>query len=160
MENTKTIGGRKYSFGTIPPFEAIEVEVGIASVIGEPLFKALMTAAEDETNGAEQTDEQKKVMGAQVFGVGLGILTTKLDAELTKKLMRICFRYVGVQSDNYTMASIADSIDIVFHGRNREIWEVFFYSLRFNFQDFFPESLFTLIKDKATTALTSLSPRI
>src|SRR3954468_6282292 len=33
-------GQRNYSFGVLPASDAVRVEVGIAGVIGEPLFKA------------------------------------------------------------------------------------------------------------------------
>jgi hypothetical protein len=143
MQNLKEFEGRKFSFGMIPPMEAIGVEVSIVGVIGEPLFRALMIAGNKEKVAAMSKQEQDK-LGADVVGMAIGLLASRLDAEELKKTIRIVFKYVGTSES----VSIAETIDQVFMGKNRQLWEVFIYALRFNFTDFFPESLLASVRSK------------
>ena len=89
MENTKQIGERNYSFGTIPAMEAVKVEVAVARVIGEPLFKAFMDAK--KTGSTEQDAEQA---GA----TAIGLLLSKMDADELLATMETVFKYVRPSS--------------------------------------------------------------
>jgi hypothetical protein len=125
MNNQKTIGGRQYSFGMLPPTEAIEVEVAVARVVGEPLFKAF---TEGGLNGKDE--ESLKATGM----MAMGLMTSKMDAKEITATMKLCFKYVSCNGERIEFESH-------FMGRNREVWEVFFAALRHNFADFLPASL-------------------
>lgn len=141
MENNKDFGGRRFSFGVIPPTKAIKVECSVVRVIGEPLFKTLVLASDKEKMKGKTKDETDK-MGVEMLSMVVGLLGAKLDDEEILSTMKICFEYVSCDGNRIT------SIDETFIGRNREIWEVFIYALRFNFFDFFPASLLDSIKQK------------
>lgn len=126
MENSKIIGDRTYSFGTIPPVEAIRVEVAVARVIGEPLFKAFM----ETTKGGSASNDAETAGAAAI-----GLLVSKMDADDIISTMGTVFKYVSIDGQR------AD-INAHFNGRNKELWQVFIAALRFNFADFLPESLF------------------
>ena len=110
----------------LPATEAIVVEVAVARVIGEPLFKAFVTKGGD----GEAVDEQ--AMGA----AAIGLLLSKMNANDLLSTMNTVFSYVSCDGQRIELNS-------TFAGRNREVWEVFIEALKFNFHDFFPESLFT-----------------
>lgn len=134
MDNTKQIGDRTFSFGVIPAFEAVKVEVAIARVIGEPLFKAFMDAK--KTGSAEQEAEQA---GA----TAIGLLLSKMNADELLETMRTVFQYVTCDGKRV-------DINATFTGRNKELWQVFIAALRFNFSDFLPEGLFASVRNAVT----------
>lgn len=131
-----TIGERTYTFGTIPPFEAIRVEVAIAKVIGEPLFKAFMDA---KKTGSTEADAE------QAGAAAVGLLCSKMDADELIATMETVFKYVSVDGKR---------VDITahFNGKNKELWQVFIAALRHNFSDFLPESLFASLRKGAPTS--------
>lgn len=130
--NTLQLNGRAFSIGTLPAIEAIKVEVAVARVIGEPLFKAFVTKSGD---GGAMNEES---MGA----MAVGMLMAKMNADELLATMQTVFAYVSCDGQRVELNS-------TFTGRNREVWEVFIAALKFNFHDFFPESLFTsLPKEK------------
>jgi len=131
MDNTKIIGGRTFSFGHIPPLEAVGVEVAVARVIGEPLFKAFMdskTANADEKKTADQA-------GA----AAIGMMLAKMDAKELTTTMTTVFQYVNCDGKRV-------EINATFIGRNKELWLVFVEALRFNFSDFLPDGLFASLQ--------------
>lgn len=132
QENTKIIGDRTYSFGTIPPVEAVVIEVAIAKVIGEPLFRAFM-----DSKKTGNTEEEMNQAGA----VAIGMLMSKMDAKELVGTMQSVFQYVGI-------AGVKSRVDLNadFMGRNREVWQVFIAALRFNFSDFLPAGLFASLQ--------------
>lgn len=134
MDNTKQIGDRNYSFGTIPPVEAVRVEVAVARVIGEPLFKAFMDAK--KTGSTEQDAEQA---GA----TAIGLLLSKMDADELLATMETVFKYVSCDGKRV-------EINATFTGRNKELWQVFIAALRFNFSDFLPAGLFASVQSAVT----------
>jgi hypothetical protein len=134
MENTKQIGERNYSFGTIPAMEAVKVEVAVARVIGEPLFKAFMDAK--KTGSTEQDAEQA---GA----AAIGLLLSKMDADELLATMETVFKYVTCDGKRV-------DINATFTGRNKELWQVFIAALRFNFSDFLPAGLFASVQSAVT----------
>lgn len=134
MDNTKQIGDRTFSFGVIPAFEAVKVEVAIARVIGEPLFKAFMDAK--KTGSAEQEAEQA---GA----TAIGLLLSKMNADELLETMKTVFQYVTCEGKRV-------DINATFTGRNKELWQVFIAALRFNFSDFLPEGLFASVRNAVT----------
>jgi hypothetical protein len=114
----------------MPPTKSIKVEVTIARVIGEPLFKAFMDH--------RQTGESQQSM-MQAGAAAIGLMASRLDADELLQTMITVFEYVSCDSKRI------GSIDECFVGRNKELWEVFIYALRFNFTDFLRESLFDSI---------------
>lgn len=132
MENTKQIGDRNYSFGTIPAVEAVKVEVSVARVIGEPLFKAFM-----DSKKTGSTDSDAEAAGASA----IGLLLSKMDADELISTMETVFKYVSVDGKRV-------DINASFTGRNKELWQVFIAALRFNFSDFLPDGLFASVQSK------------
>lgn len=130
MDNQLTVKERTFSFGVIPPVEAVRVEVAIAKVIGEPLFKAFMDAK--KTGSTEQDAEQA---GA----AAIGMLLSKMDADELLATMETVFKYVSCDGKRVEM-------NATFTGRNKELWQVFVQALRFNFSDFLPEGLFASVQ--------------
>ena len=134
MENQKQIGDRTYSFGSIPAMEAVKVEVAIARVIGEPLFKAFMDAK--KTGSAESDVEQA---GASA----IGLLLSKMNADELVQTMETVFKYVSCEGKRV-------EINATFAGRNKELWQVFIAALQFNFSDFLPAGLFASVQQAVT----------
>lgn len=131
-DNTKQIGDRTFSFGTIPAVEAVKVEIAIARVIGEPLFKAFM-----EAKKTGSTEEDAESAGA----TAIGMLLSKMNADELIVTMETVFKYVSVDGKRI-------DINATFTGRNKELWQAFLAALRFNFSDFLPEGLFASVKSK------------
>ena len=134
MENTKQIGERNYSFGTIPAMEAVKVEVAVARVIGEPLFKAFMDA---KKTGSTEKDAE------QAGATAIGLLLSKMDADELLATMETVFKYVTCDGKRV-------DINATFTGRNKELWQVFIAALRFNFSDFLPAGLFASVQSAVT----------
>ena len=134
MDNTKQIGERTYSFGTIPPVEAVRVEVSVARVIGEPLFKAFMDA---KKTGSTEKDAE------QAGATAIGLLLSKMDADELLATMETVFKYVTCDGKRV-------DINATFTGRNKELWQVFIAALRFNFSDFLPAGLFASVQSAVT----------
>ena len=134
MDNTKQIGERNYSFGTIPPVEAVRVEVSVARVIGEPLFKAFMDA---KKTGSTEKDAE------QAGATAIGLLLSKMDADELLATMETVFKYVTCDGKRV-------EINATFTGRNKELWQVFIAALRFNFSDFLPAGLFASVQSAVT----------
>lgn len=131
-DNTKQIGDRTFSFGTIPAVEAVKVEIAIARVIGEPLFKAFM-----EAKKTGSTEEDAEAAGA----TAIGMLLSKMNADELIITMETVFKYVSVDGKRI-------DINATFTGRNKELWQAFLAALRFNFSDFLPEGLFASVQSK------------
>ena len=132
MENTQQIGDRTFTFGTIPAMEAVKVEVSVARVIGEPLFKAFMDA---KATGSAESDAE--AAGA----TAIGLLLSKMDAKELLETMQTVFQYVSCDGKR-------TDINATFTGRNKELWQVFIAALRFNFSDFLPAGLFASVQSK------------
>jgi uridylate kinase len=137
LNNQKEINGRTYSFGMIPAMEALQVEVSIARVIGEPLFRAFM---DQKKTGLSK--EEAEAAGA----AAIGLIASRMNADdLTVTIERV-MKYVSCDGKRI-------EIDSHFTGKNKELWQVFIAALQFNFSDFLPESLFISVH----TRLKSLS---
>ena len=134
MDNKKQIGDRTYSFGTVPAEEAVKVEVAVARVVGEPLFKAFM---ESKTPGADKQAED------QAGALAIGMMLSKMDSTELLQTMATVLKYTGTESK--PRLEVND-----FTGRNKELWQVFIAALRFNFSDFLPEGLFVSLQGKIT----------
>ena len=76
---------------------------------------------------------------------GIGLLTSKMDADDLLSTMRSVFKYVTI---NHNGQGERVDIDKHFTGRNKDLWIVLWHALRFNFSDFFPDNL----------SLSSLNP--
>lgn len=137
MDNQQIIGDRQYSFGTIPPVEAIQVQVAIMRVIGEPLFKAFM-----ETKGKQDDPEAAKKDQEAAGIAAISLLLAKLDADILTATMQTVFKYVTCDGKRVDM-------NATFVGRNKELWQVFIAALRFNFSDFLEGNLFASIRNVA-----------
>lgn len=138
-ENTTTIGDRIIAVGFLPALKAVKVQVAIANLCGEALFKAVTT----KNNNPEEA-------GA----AAISALTSHLDSDVLLGAMQAVFEYVTIDGKRVS------SIDEAFAGgRNKELWQVFFFALKVNFKDFFPESLFKSIAAKVnpTSNPSSLS---
>lgn len=133
--NTETIGGRVYSFGVIPPVEAIHVECAVGAVIGESLFKFLVSGAAKASN-----EEQMAALGPAI-----GLIMSKMEPAKLVETIGTVFKYVGVDGKREC------SLSADFHGRNKEVWQVFVAALRFNFADFMPADLSNSLPAKAAT---------
>jgi hypothetical protein len=130
-----TINDRSYTFGTLPPIEAIRVEVAIARVIGEPLFKAFMDA---KKTGSTEADAQAAGAAA------IGLLASKMDADELIKTIETVMKYVMLNGRRVI-------IEQDFNKRNKELWQVFIAALKENFSDFLPDGLSLLGQSKAPT---------
>lgn len=142
MDSIQEIGGRTYSLGTLPAVEAVIVEVAIAKVIGESLFKAMMTAKSDAGDSASEDEPKPKAVDMEAMGSAISVALAKMDSAELIKTMTTVFAYVTCDGKRI-------EINSSFTGRPRELWQVFIAALRFNFVDFFPEGLLTSISDKA-----------
>lgn len=136
----KTIGGRLFSFGTLPATEAIRVEVAIARVIGEPLFKAFVKAQKlQEEKGLKDLAALKNDPAAIATitaeaTAAIGLIAGRMDAEELLKTMNRLFSVVACNGQ-------AVDMDVTFVGRNKDVWTVFLEALKVNFADFFPGGL-------------------
>lgn len=136
-ENNTTIGDRVISVGFLPALKAVKVQVAIANLCGEALFKAVTT----KNNNTEEA-------GA----AAISALTSHLDSDVLINAMTTVFEYVTIDGKRVS------SIDEAFAGgRNKELWQVFFFALKVNFKDFFPESLFRSIAAKVTSSQSNSS---
>lgn len=135
-EDKKTGEKRHYSFGVLPAFEAVDVEIMVAKVIGEPLFQAF-TAAKKE--GEAIGVEEQQSAGA----AAIGLMLSRMEPENIKKAMTTVFTYVSCDGKRIEIQSH-------FTGKNKEMWQVFIAALRFNFSDFFPESLLASVSASMT----------
>lgn len=136
-ENNTTIGDRIISVGYLPALKAVKVQVAIANLCGEALFKAVTT----KNNNPEEA-------GA----AAISALTSHLDSDVLINAMTTVFEYVTIDGKRVS------SIDEAFAGgRNKELWQVFFFALKVNFKDFFPESLFRSIAAKVTSSQSNSS---
>lgn len=131
------IGGRKFSFGTIPAVEAVRIEVAVARVIGEPLFKAFMATKDGATKDNSQ----------EAGAAAIGLLLTKMDANELIITMESVFTYVSCDGKRV-------DINSTFTGRNKELWQAFIAALQFNFSDFFPDGLSALTTSKEAKGLS------
>ncbi len=134
MSGTKeTINGRDYTFGVIPPEEALRVEVAIGRAIGPGLFAAFM-----DSKKTGMTKEQQRSAGM----AAIGMMSSSMDADELIKTMKTVFNYVAAFGK--PRIEISD-----FVGRNKELWQVFIAALRVNFSDFLPENLLPSLQDQA-----------
>lgn len=137
-EKTVVIGDRRYDFGMVSATKAVRLEVAIARVIGEPLFKAFMDSKANKLD----KDQQMKAVGSAI-----GLLTTNMDPDDLLECMNTVFEVTSIDGKRFS------NIDTDFANRNRDVWQVFFAGLKFNFSDFLPESLFASLRAEAAKAL-------
>lgn len=140
MENTKEIGDRTYVFSMLPPEEAIDVEVAVARVIGEPLFKAFMSTGDGQSDADSQ---------AAAGAAAVGLLVSKMNAADLKATMKTVFKYTGYGANGDSKGKTTLTLNDDFKGRNKEVWLVFVAALQFNFSDFLPAKLLSSVKGLA-----------
>lgn len=136
MDNKYEIGGRTFAFGTIPPTKAVVLEIEIAKLIGEPLFKAF-AGADKKLSKRQETEA-----GA----AAIGLLCSKADPDSLLRMMQTVFEYTSCDGQRVNM-------DATFVGRNRELLQVFIAGLKYNFHDFFPASLLDSLRAKMPASL-------
>lgn len=135
-----TLGDRVYSIGHMPPTKSVRVQIAVARVIGEPLFK-LVAGAKSKPAG-EQTDEEKAAEQAQFFSV-IALMAKGMDADELVQTMELVFQHVSIDGKPVT------SLDAAFAGgRNKEMWQAFLFALKVNFSDFMPAALSASIAGK------------
>lgn len=138
----KSIGGRTYSFGTMSATDAVRVEVAIAKVIGEPLFKAFTAGTDGKGKPLTKEDEEAAAMGA------VSTIAQKMDADELLKTMETVFRSVSCDGQFI-------QIDATFTGRPKDLWLVLVEALKANFAGFFPAGLLSSIAAKLPAAPTT-----
>lgn len=138
-QNQTVIGGRTISVGTIPPKNAIKVQLVIGKVCGEALFRSVATAK----------DEKDMISTASV---AIGTMMSRMDADELIATMETVFEFVTIDGKRVMMEQD-------FNGRNLEMWQVFIFALRVNFRDFFPETLLASIRAKMAALSKSSSPQ-
>jgi len=114
-----------FSFGILPATQAVRVEVAIARVIGEPLFRAFM-----DIKGKDSSADQQLAAA----GAAIGLLTSRMEADDLLVQMKTVFDACSCDGKRI-------DIDSTFTGQNKQLWEVFIEALRVNFSDFFPAGL-------------------
>ncbi len=119
----KIIDGTTYVYGYMPPEEAISVQVAVAKVIGEPLFKAFMQRG--------STEDEQAVAGA----AAIGLMMSRMSAGDLIMCMKSVFKYTAVGGKSTTTDMTH------FQGKNKQMWQVFLGGLAYNFSDFMPASL-------------------
>lgn len=132
MDKQKVIDGRTFSFGFIPPEEAIDVHVTVAKVIGEPLFKAFM---DHKTTGSTEEDSEKAGTAA------IALMLSKMNAADLKAAMTKVFQYTSCDGNRV-------EINSTFVGKPGTMYKVFVAGLAYNFSDFLPEGLFASLRQK------------
>ena len=120
------IGERTYTFGIMPASVAYEVEVALAEVIGEPLFKAI-------AGGGVGADKEKLL---DVSGVAIAMIASRARQANLLPTIKTCFEYVKVDINGSGQA-FPINFDVHFTGRNKEMWQVFVAAIKVNFSDFF-----------------------
>lgn len=132
----KTFGGRLFSFGMMPPTDAIRVEVSLVKAIGEPLLRAFIKAQEisKDQKFANLAELKSNPEVLDTVSKAMGTISARMDAEDLLKTMGLVF-------DRIVCNGQPINIDATFVGRNKELWQVFMEGLRVNFADFFPDGL-------------------
>ena len=138
MDNFKEIGGTKYVFEFLPAEDSVHVQVAVAKVIGEPLFKAFMSVA-----NAAGSEEEREAAQAQAGGVAIGLMLSKMEPNELIATMNKVFKFTSIGGVKAS-CSLND-----FRGKNKEMWQVFIAGLRYNYSDFIPESLSGFVRDQA-----------
>lgn len=135
-ESQTTIGGRTISVGYLPALQAVKVEVALARLCGDAIFKAI----------------GKKGGNAEEIGAAaISAITAKLDSDEVIELIKTIYSCVRIDGQ-------AQPLDQAFTGgRTKELWQVMFFALRYNFSDFLPASLFKQIADKVQPTLNQLN---
>lgn len=145
VDNKLVIGETIYTFGVIPATIAVKVEVAIAKVIGEPLFKSVTEI--DFKNLGKEDDGKLQEIG----GTAVSLIMSNMDSEKLLETMNHVFAYVHCNGTR-----IGDNIDSFFTGKNKELWQVFLYGLKYNFSDFIEGLLSTLsLKGAAKSSLST-----
>lgn len=122
---TKMIGDRTFAFGTIPAIDAIDIEVSVARLFGEPLLHFI-------AGGGGTPEEQLGAAATAVRALAMHPDHKALKAEL-KDLIEQVLKTVACVGAGSPSLEVA-----FFNGRNRQLWEVLIEALKVNFADFFP----------------------
>lgn len=153
----KRQGGRTFSFGVMVATDAIHVEVAIARVLGEPLFRAFVATKATRREaavvvgkapgGAELAAKEPKTFASMVRGLAsdaesaaaaeaIMLLTSKMDAAELVETMRTVFKAVWCEGADVDLDATFGPDDKG-RPRTKEVWEVFIEALKVNFGDFF-----------------------
>lgn len=119
----KTIDGREFAFGRIPPTKSVPLQVQLVHLIGPELHRVL----------GMDIGKAKENLDAELV---LGVLQGADGAEVLK-MMETVFAYVSVDGH----AIEPRLIDATFNtSSSATIWKVFLEGLKVNYADFFPAS--------------------
>lgn len=120
----KVFGDRTFAFGTIPPSDALDIQVDIVRIFGEGVLRLLIG------HGREQAAQ------LEAFAAAIRTIASHPNAKTLKQevkdMLSTAFRFV-------TCAGAPVTFDITFHGKNKELWLVFAEAVKTNFADFFQE---------------------
>ncbi len=130
----KTFGegaeARLYSFGVIPPVDAIDIQVAIVRIFGEGVLRLLIGSGKDQA-------EQLGAFASAIKTIAAHPNARALKDEI-KEMLATAFKWVTVSMQGGRGAPV--TLETTFTGRNREMWMVFAEAVRVNFADFFPAS--------------------
>lgn len=142
----KTIDGRDYAFGRIPPTRSVPLQVKLAKLLG-PEVELLLAQEQgaiakliaDVTAAPDQATKLTIIGGAmrQMLPFLIGIIQSA-DGDEILKMMEVVFQYTNVGGH----AISPETIDATFGGEKSNpatMWKVFFEGLRVNFAGFFPD---------------------
>jgi hypothetical protein len=115
----RTVNGNDYGIKKMPAADSLRVQVAIARVVGEPLFRSLMDA-----KGNLKSEDADKA-----FGNAIGLMTSRMDADELIAVMNMVLK--GVANGNKVSLKVDD-----FDGRPLDLWLVFIEGLKVSFGDF------------------------
>lgn len=135
-EKQTQIGGRTISVGWLSPVEAVKVEVALINLCGAALFEAL---------------SKKGVNPEEAGSAAISALSNNVDSNILIEAMERIYAVVTIDGKRMPMEEAFGG------GRHKELWQVMFFALRYNFKDFLPASLFKQVADKAKAMSSQLN---
>ncbi len=130
----KTIDGREFAFGRIPPTKSVPLQVQLVRLVG-PEIQLVLGQDINRLKADVDAKNWDALMG-KLAPMLLGILQSADGAEVLK-MMETVFAYVNVDGH----AIEPNVIDATFRASpSATIWKVFFEGLKVNYADFFPAS--------------------
>jgi hypothetical protein len=131
-----TIGDREYSFEALPAEDAFMVSLQLPEVFGDMISAAMPLLGESDSGKSKTIAEM--LSGSDVTGVMANIfrgVKPDLLKRLSDKMIGTCF-----VTDKGHSKGVRCTYNH-FNGKTLELYKVLFYSLRYNFADFFEGNL-------------------
>ena len=130
----KTIDGREFAFGRIPPTKSVPLQVQLVRLAGPEI--QLLFSQDVAKFKADLDSKNWAALAGKLVPALMGMLQNADGAEVLK-MMEAVFAYVNVGGH----AIEANLIDATFGASpSGTIWKVFFEGLKVNYADFFPAS--------------------